>query len=237
MACRIDCLVAHGFVFISVYLETGRTLMQQTRLLEELAQFLSALSSEWVLAGDFQNTPTMLAESVWAQLVGGTIMCSGLATCTTRPGREIDFFVVSRALASQAQHTQLDKYNVLRPHTAVTLQLSWKVPVDYVPVLRKVLCYPETPVIGPHRPACVNWQEHTLELGWREWLVQANQWLSQHHASNVDSRQCEGVATVKYVPLQQHLQRRHRKEHIEDEELAWRWLATVTYKLLQQKGL
>eukprot|EP00971_Amphidinium_carterae_P244532 4855476-Amphidinium_carterae.1 len=200
---------------VSAYFETGQLLVRQAQLLEEIAQYLGTLHQEWVLAADFQNTPPMMADSYWPQVLGGRIVSCGEPTCATAPGREIDYFVISTGLMSRVL----------------------QVPNQLVPVLRKVLCYPEEPVYGPHLPGCEVWHVHSLEGGWREWLVQVNQWLAQHHSASVDPRPCEGTATVKQVLLQKHVQRRHRQEHSDDEVLAWRWLTGISWRMLQRKIL
>eukprot|EP00973_Karenia_brevis_P017249 2368142-Karenia_brevis.AAC.1 len=53
------------------------------------------LRGPWVLGGDWNITPELLATTNWLKVVGGVIVAPKSATCN---GSVYDFFVVSRGL-------------------------------------------------------------------------------------------------------------------------------------------
>ena len=87
-----------GIVIGSVYLHhsVGVANKSNLDLLHVIAGHVNSLDQPWILGGDWQDTPTALAETGFLQLVDGVVAAPHKPTCN---GRTIDFFVVSRVLA------------------------------------------------------------------------------------------------------------------------------------------
>eukprot|EP00971_Amphidinium_carterae_P116372 2304966-Amphidinium_carterae.3 len=82
---------------------------------------LQGLQGPWLIGGAFQGPPEELAELRWRGLLDGEIVRLRTLTCTTRPGRELDYFIAQRALLPCVLSTCADAHNILRPHTAAKL--------------------------------------------------------------------------------------------------------------------
>ena len=65
-------------------------------MLKEVAVAIRQLRGQWVLAGDWNMTPEVLASSGWLDVIKGTIVAPAAPTCF---GSVYDFFIVSEVLA------------------------------------------------------------------------------------------------------------------------------------------
>ena len=65
-----------------------------------LSGFLPRLRGAWVVGGDWNMTPTELGQSGFLSHVGGSVCSSGLITCTSGSGRELDSFVAGMRLSA-----------------------------------------------------------------------------------------------------------------------------------------
>ena len=97
--------------------------MSETNLeiLAELACLLLSLVGPWIVAGDHNFTPAMLAATGWLQLVKGVIRAPDSPTCN---GAVYDFFILSQA-ADQMHHSVLRiSDSGLNPHFPARLLLK-----------------------------------------------------------------------------------------------------------------
>ena len=110
--------LADGCILASVYLRHSEGLSPDNRsILEQIAATVSAIEKPWIIAGDFNMEHTVLAESGWLDMVGGV----AFAPKRTCGAAGLDFFVVSRSLASSVQGVQLVSDTGTFPHAGVRL--------------------------------------------------------------------------------------------------------------------
>jgi len=88
--------LAGGLHIGSVYLKDGVGLDDTNlELLQEIAGALKQLQGPWVLGGDWNVTPQILAQSKWLDMIGGMIVAPDAPTCHDSV---YDFFVVDKKL-------------------------------------------------------------------------------------------------------------------------------------------
>ena len=75
--------------------------------------FMTQLHGAWVGGGDWSMTPTELGQSGFLSHVGGSVCSSGLITCTSGSGRELDYFVAGMRFSASVS-------KVRRLHTIPT---------------------------------------------------------------------------------------------------------------------
>jgi len=82
----------------SVYLCDGVGLNDTNlEILQEIAGALKVLRGPWILGGDWNLTPSVLAGSKWLDMIGGMIVAPDAPTCHSST---YDFFVIDRRLHS-----------------------------------------------------------------------------------------------------------------------------------------
>ena len=69
----LDAIVPGGVLLGSVYLEDGVGVEGNADLLMLIASYVRAVGESFVLAGDWNVSPTALADSSWVAAVGGVI--------------------------------------------------------------------------------------------------------------------------------------------------------------------
>ena len=83
---------------MSIYPKDGDKLGDTNlAILTELAAVLGAIRGPWIVGGDWNLTPDMLASSNWLQVVGGVIRAPAAPTCHAHT---YDYFVLHRSLES-----------------------------------------------------------------------------------------------------------------------------------------
>ena len=96
----VNSVVKSGLFIISIYLwHTERLSDRNPALLGHLAKILSSMRAPWVIAGDWNLTPTVLDNSGWITLIKGRIHSAGVPTCNLQ---EYDFFVLDARLSTAA---------------------------------------------------------------------------------------------------------------------------------------
>ncbi len=124
-AALIEAGGAGGLVVYSVYLRCGEDIgAHNWSVLCKIAQHARGHGRPWAMGGDWNCTPNMLAASGWTERVGGVVITAPVSFTTTRQGRAgrlIDFFVVSKDLASLGLRAHIDGTAPIRTHSAVGL--------------------------------------------------------------------------------------------------------------------
>ena len=97
---------------VSVYLRHSEGLSQENQaILEELCVVLLQLSGPWIVAGDGNLSPAVLADSSWLRTIRGVIFATPLPNDST-----YDFFVVHRQLAQAVAGVQRIEDGGACPH-------------------------------------------------------------------------------------------------------------------------
>ena len=111
-----------GVHFFSVYLKDGEGVSDTNlAILTELAALLGAVRGPWVVGGDWNLTPEMLAQSGWTSIVKGRVAAPAEPTCN---GKTYDYFVVSESLSDAVQGVVRIADGGCNPHWAARLYLS-----------------------------------------------------------------------------------------------------------------
>ena len=121
-ATHVSAILKGGVHIVSVYFCDSEG-MSETNLeiLAELACLLLSLVGPWIVAGDHNFTPAMLAATGWLQLVKGVTRAPDSPTCN---GAVYDFFILSQA-ADQMHHSVLRiSDSGLNPHFPARLLLK-----------------------------------------------------------------------------------------------------------------
>ena len=115
----VDGVLKGGMHFASVYLRTSEGLTAANMaILEELAVALKVVKGPWVVGGDWNISPEVLAASRWPEMVGGKIFAGSHPTCNNS---NYDFFVVDRAVAHAVVGVQRLDDGGFSPHWATRL--------------------------------------------------------------------------------------------------------------------
>ena len=104
-----------GGIFLgSIYPKDSEGLSDTYRnLLEAVATTLGTLKGPWVIGGDWNLAPAVLAASNWLNIVDGVIFATEQPTC----GDNVyDYFVVHKSLAHAVAGVQRIEDGGLRPH-------------------------------------------------------------------------------------------------------------------------
>ncbi len=116
-----DGVVKGGMHFASVYLRDSEGLTPANMaILDELAVALRSLKGPWIVGGDWNIPPEVLAAARWPETVGGKIFATGLPTCNEST---YDFFVVHHSLAHAVVGVQRLEDGGFTPHWATRLLL------------------------------------------------------------------------------------------------------------------
>ena len=104
-----------------------------------------------MLLTDWNVTPQELAASRWPEIINGTNVCpkDTSFTCTSGPGRLIDFAFVRSDFAAALSEVDLDSTTPWAPHSSIVLQLN-RAPRN---IVTRILRKPSSLVPGP-RTVC-----------------------------------------------------------------------------------
>ena len=117
----VDAVVRGGLYCASVYLRHSEGMSEANQaILEEVAVALQCLGGPWIVAGDWNLSPSVLAHSRWPEMVDGVIFATELPTCNESV---YDYFVVHRSLARAVVGVQRLQDSGLNPHWASRLLL------------------------------------------------------------------------------------------------------------------
>ncbi len=149
----VSCAVRGGFHLGSVWLFPTEGLTQRNRrVLEEVALALRGVTGPWVLAGDWNLPPDLLAQSGWLDQVRGCIVAPAVPTCNAAVD---DYFVVSTSIRHAVAGVSAIHDAGLHPHSPVRLYLKSNVRQAMSRCLIAPRRFEGTPPPGcPTRAAC-----------------------------------------------------------------------------------
>ncbi len=132
----------------AIYALSGQGAAKQLHLLRHVVQRVVTYGLPCVLGGDWQIPPQELRDTGVLRLIDAEIVSAGLPT-NVASGRELDYFVVSKALLGEGATAEIDPSGAFSPHVAVRLVLP--LPRENVGVrsLRQPRPLPVTRPIGP----------------------------------------------------------------------------------------
>ena len=111
---RIAGIVRGGFHLGSIWLRDSEGMSESNRaILDHAASSLGRLRGPWIIGGDWNLTPEVLAESGWLRVVGGFIVAPQLPTCN---GKVYDFWVVCNGMRPAIAGIQRIDDAGLAPH-------------------------------------------------------------------------------------------------------------------------
>ena len=104
-----------GVHCISAYLRDGEDASEgNLEILTEVAILVKSLKGQWIVAGDFNMSPTTLAATNWHKLIGGRILAPHQPTCLSQT---YDYFVVKAGFAQAVEKVQVLDDGGLFPHS------------------------------------------------------------------------------------------------------------------------
>ena len=126
MAAWADLAVEGGVMLISCYLWHGEGLtLRNLSLLDAIGELVKKYDIPWISAGDFQMPPDVIRGIEWLQAVKGTVIDSGVVTCSgTGGGSNIDFFVVDSRLVQAFTMAEVVVDPDVTPHQPVRITLK-----------------------------------------------------------------------------------------------------------------
>ncbi len=157
-AALIDAGGTGGVVCYSVYLRCGDELNGfNWALLTAIAGHARAHGLPCVFGGDWNVTPEALAHSGWVAAIGAIVVRAPVTHTVTirgRPGRHIDYFVITKELASLGLSAAVDGSAPIRTHNAVMVEVPARPRSYHVTVMKSARKMPQNKPIGPRkRPA------------------------------------------------------------------------------------
>ena len=151
---KILGMIKGGIVVISLYLHTGQppNSAENWAILTRVAEVLYECRLPFIICGDFQCTPSELADSHWLQIVRGTVRASGDVTCVThQSAREIDFFVVSHGLETVVPTPLVVPFSSVSTHQPVQGAMCGNPRALTVKAFSTPKGFPRRNPYGPHR--------------------------------------------------------------------------------------
>ena len=143
----IGAVLKGGIYSFTVYLRHSEGLSPENMvLLDYTAAALGALKGPWVIGGDWNLSPQVLADSKWLQIVDGVVFATQLDTCNDNV---YDFFVVHRSIAQAVVGVQRLQDGNLNPHWVTRLLIRGD--ARRLPV-RKLVKAPMVPGFLPKGP-------------------------------------------------------------------------------------
>ena len=118
----VNAVAKGGVHFVSIYLIDSVGLNEANKLiLQEVTAAVKSLKGPWVIAGDWNLSPEILAASGFLQMIGGALFSPADPTCNDN---RYDFFVVSKALSFAVVGAQRVDGVHMKPHRPVRLLLT-----------------------------------------------------------------------------------------------------------------
>ncbi len=264
-AALVDAGGTGGIVCYSVYLRCGGELNGfNWGVVTAIAAHAKGHGLPCCFAGDWNVTPDVLAHSGWVAAVGAIVIkapVSHTVTVNGKAGRHIDYFVVTKELASLGLTAKVDGRATIRTHNAIELELPARPRSYHVTVMKTARRMPRDKPIGPRKEP--NGADGILEKArqateiarqgegerakkmmndlMREWLAHAEEELIKEY--HIDEKPCEvqayrGRATgprfVREPLLGSSRQRAHPEAGAESRRL--RQLQDRAYELAAAMG-
>jgi len=149
--------VGKGIVFASVYLWTAEGMTyRNTKLITHVIGKLQSLGVPWVIGGDFQVAPEVMAQVTSVEAAKATVVTANAVcgTCRHAYGNsEIDYFVVADTVVAQVKGVVVQEAWPAAPHKPVGITIKLKAEERMVMVLEKPKVLPDLPIgCGPEPP-------------------------------------------------------------------------------------
>ena len=238
----------------SLYLTSGLRLSgENQRRFQSLSEFLRADGRPFVLLADWNVTQQKLAASRWPEIINWTNVCpkDTSFTCTSGPGRLIDFAFVRLDFAEALSEVDLDSTTPWAPHSSIVLQLNraprnivtriLRKPSSLVPgprtvchelVWKKARTYPSPPlvVVSLRRDSLPLLFSHNdaqlVSCKYTHWSSKAEKWLVAAQGLKMDRRWFGGgqhvdVKCAPFLPRRAMLLRYHHSA----EHVLWAAMA------------
>ncbi|CAK0864356.1 unnamed protein product, partial [Prorocentrum cordatum] len=224
-----------GIVVATVYLWTAEQMSRRNRgLMDHVLGKLHELNMPWVLCGDFQNAPAVLAGLDSIKLIGATLVAPSAAsgTCRTASGcSTIDYFVVSRELAGQVRKVAIHESWPSAPHkpVGITLDLRPQERKERILITPKKLegisigrapeppVYDEVGVFSDVAVATRTWASFIGKLEREAFALRGLEWHPRH--------ECAGRADPPRWKERAILRGGGNHPAPQGDALWWRWLA------------
>ncbi len=167
--------VGYDFTCVSLYGIAGASATQQLSLWKDIAKAIKRLGLPFVIGGDWQVAPSVVAASGLPHLLNGVICAPNCATNAVS-GTTIDFFLISKSMAAQGWDITVDQDCVFSPHKAVMLDIQIRRTRATCQRLAKPRSYPPDIPHGP-TPAgiIIEWGEYdqgqNIEYNLNNWYA------------------------------------------------------------------
>ena len=152
----VNGILRGGVLLVSVYLWHSEGLTTRNmEILHAAGEAIARFGGPWVLAGDFNMTPSELARAhEWLGRTAGDIVAPATPTCrSTCGGRVIDYFIVDRRIMGAVHAVWTDLDFPASPHRAVVLRLRSAATRELVLRLRRPRSLPADRPVGCSRAA------------------------------------------------------------------------------------
>ncbi|CAK0795265.1 unnamed protein product [Prorocentrum cordatum] len=161
--------VGRGIVLATVYLWTAEGMTSRnTQLITHVIGKLQSSGVPWVIGGDFQVAPEVMASVAGVKVAKATVVTANAAcgTCRHACGNsEIDYVVAANSVAPQVGGVAVQESWPAAPHKPVGLTLKLKAVQLRVRVLEKPKELPEVPIgCVPKPPKCADVQEFSTQV-------------------------------------------------------------------------
>ena len=161
-------------IFLSVYFKPSVALdsPEMKDFFGVLAQWLMEKDTPFVLAGDWNVSPQELRAHTWVQLLNASIVHPNAVTCDQGQGTEIDFYVVSTAMADFMHRTAVIRGGPTWPHRPVAVLFDGIMQKCWNQELVRIKSFPFELPIG----CAEDYQEPVFEEStnaldmWKKWV-------------------------------------------------------------------
>lgn len=156
----------------SAYLWCSEKLSPRNRsILAELGQSVSAHRLEWIAVGDFNMTPSQLANAGFERKSRARIVAPQEPTCYGAGSPAVlDFFLVSSGLWQAEKQVATTKCEAVRPHLIARMEFPEKLEEIEVTRMRWVRPVSKEPPLGPRAPE-QDWREVRLDCEAALWRI------------------------------------------------------------------
>ena len=159
---------------VSLYGFVGEGLSDNNKLLlREVAEHVAEQGGQWVIAGDFNLTPTELSESGWLARTRGAVI-SRTTTGQEVDGRDIDYFVVPRDTTGRFTGLRTVASGI-PTHKAIGLTIRG----GHLGTVTEVRMPRRFPEIAKEASGSAREGEGTLEAKWEDWCRRAEDYLTE----------------------------------------------------------
>ena len=157
VARHIHGFLPGGILAICVYMHLPRGSAQlHTETVQRLGAFLARMDRPFIVAGDWNCTPSYVADMGLPARLQATVVHAAQPTCHTPTVRGItsrclDFFLLSDVLLPLIRRVDVRDFNA-RPHCAVQLTMASFAAIERVRVPRCPVPLPQQRPFGPDLP-------------------------------------------------------------------------------------